>query len=285
MSDVENYLTIAEGDSLTIASGDHISVGGGASVSGTIDGDGTLGLNWTGFTSEETQENISAQIVEENIPSLVIQEEVSSRTLIVSVEDIGAESYTISLDDETPVDVPLDTLEVKFNGLEPSSVHSVRLTATNSRGESITDTWSITMDVAFTVYDVDQSYYAQPNKTYRQNAVFMARLINKENNSVLTEPEVESITLRVWKYKKNIFGDGLKAVHGHIETPIPTDAVLMELEQSPLWTVDNGGINFLHVPNQTEQPIFPEPGSYLVEYEIRLKKGNPINLHYDVYVY
>lgn len=284
MSD-DNFLTIAEGDSLTIAGGDHFSVGGGASVSGSIDGDGTLGLNWTGFTSEETQENISAQIVEENIPSLVIQEDVSSRTLIVSVKDIGAESYTISLDDETPVDVPLDTLEVKFNGLEPSTTHSVRLTATNSRGNVLSDTWQITLGAFFTVYEVTQDAYAQPNQTHGENAVFMARLIDKETGTPLGPNDVESITLRAWKYRRDTNGDSRDDVQGFTNVDVPTDTVLAGLEDSDFWTVDAGKINFINVPDQRQNRLFPTPGAYLIEYEIRLTNGNPINLHYEIVVY
>lgn len=284
MSD-DNFLTIAEGDSLTIESGDHFSVGGGASVSGSIDGDGTLGLNWTGFTSDETQENISAQIVEENIPSLAIETEVSSRTLIVSVEDIGAESYYVSLDDETPVEVPLDTLVVRFNGLEPSSVHTLRLNADNSRGDILTDTWQITLGAFFTVYEATQDSYAQPNQTHGENAVFMARLIDKETGTPLGPNDVESITLRAWKYRRNETGASKDSVPGFSDIEVPTDTVLAGLSASDFWTVDEGKINFIHVPDQRQERLFPTPGAYLVEYEIRLANGNPIFLHYDILVY
>lgn len=284
MSD-ENYLTIAEGDSLTIESGDHFSVGGGASVSGSIDGEGTLGLNWTGFTSDETQENISAQIVEENIPSLAIETEVSSRTLIVSVEDIGAESYLISVDDEPPVDVPLDTLDVKINGLEPSTTYTLRLNAENSRGDIITDTWQITLGAFFTVYETAQDSYAQPNQTHGENAVFMARLIDKETGIPLSPNDVESITFNAWKYRRNETGASKDSVPGFSDIEVPTDTVLAALENSDFWTVDEGKINFIHVPDQRGNRLFPTPGEYLVEYEIRLKNGNPINLHYELVVY
>lgn len=284
MSRGDNLLSVPEGDSLTIAEGDKFSAGA-VIVGGSIAGDGLLGLDWSIPTSAESLENISAQIEEQNIPTLAINEEVMTRSVVVSAVDVGAESYTITFDDGEPETLSPPDFEIRYTGLEPSSEHTVQLTATNSRGDTLTAEWDITLGAFISVYEVEQALYAQPNQTHGANSVFMARIKDKETGVPLKEEDVASITLNAWKYRRDTNGDSRDEVPGFIGVPVPVDSVLPSVSPSDFWDLDNIGINFLHVPDQRENLLFPTPGAYLVEYVLALKAGNPINLHYEFHVY
>lgn len=281
----ENTLHIAEGDSLVIQDGDHFSVGGGASVPGSISGEGTLGLNWNGYTSAESLANILCEILEENIPTLTLDAEVSSRTLVISTADIGAESYYASLDGGEPQEIPPDNLEIRFGGLEPASSHTVELTAVNSRGNTLSDEWEVTLGSFYTVYEVNQDLYAQPNQTHGANAVFMARIVDKETGVYLTDNDVETITLNAWKYRRNETGVAKESVQGFIDVDVPIDSVQAAPTHTDFWNLDEGKVNFIHVPDQRGEWLFPTPGAYLIEYSMTLKNGNPVNLHYEFNVF
>lgn len=278
----DNFLSVSENDILTIAETDYFSVGTLLNT-GEIGGLGTIGLDWSEPIQGDS-DGVTVSIAEENIPDLLAEITASTRSITVFCFDIGAETYYSTLDEEPETELS-DERTVVYRGLEPSSVHSVELRAVNSRSDEITRSFEITLDAVFGVYDVSQEVYTQPEQTHRSNAVFLARLVDKDSGLPLTASDVQSIRLRAWKFKRNTNGISRESVDGFENIDVPVDAVLMEMESSDYWTIDSGKVNFIHIPDQRNYPLFPTPGSYLLEYEILLKDGNPINLHYEIYVY
>jgi hypothetical protein len=271
-------LYVAPGDALHIETCDVLHAGS-VHNEGSIYGGGSIGLDWDKAIEGDT-EGVTCSVLEGNVPELEPTFEVQSRTLIVSCEDVGASTYAIALDGE-PAE-PFADLVRRFVGLKPGSTHAVTVTATNSRGHAVTRSETITLKPFFTVYAVAQDVCIQPDATRGANSVFMARLVDKDAETPLVQTSVESIALTAWKHVR---GKEREIVPGFECVDVPTDTVLPAVTASAFWDRDNGGINFIHVPDQRTNLIFPETGAYEVEYSFTLVDGNPINLTYEIFVY
>ncbi len=276
-------LKIGENDRLKLGTGDHFSVGS-LDNEGEVSGEGTLGLDWS-EPIEGDAESVTCPVIEENEPELEAKPTVSVRSVKVTVKDVGAESYTVALDDGEPEELPKDTLQKKFTGLAPRSSHSIHLAATNSRDASIYSTLNVTLAKMPTLYKVVQEIFVQKANTRSQNCAFMARIVDAVTGEPLPPETVESITLNGYRLIKNTDGKGREPVEGFTGIPVELDSLYPDLIEEVIWTRDSGGFNFFHVPDQIVEYLLPVAGAYQVEYEIRLRNENPVKLCYEIFVY
>lgn len=276
-------LKIGENDRLNIGPGDHFSVGS-LNNEGQVDGDGTLGLDWE-EPIQGTPEEVTCPVVEENVPEIGVTEELTSRSLKIRCDDIGAETYYAALDGKPKEALPADRTR-QYTNLEPRSTHYVNVSAENSRGSVISAFYTYTLPaLSATLYRVVQDIYAQQEHGTRgQNCAFMARILDTVNNVYLTADQLESVTMNIYRLVRNVSGIGRESVEGMTDIPVSLDAVYDEIQQNGFWTRDNGGYNFFHVPNQREHYMFPVAGAYQVEYEMIFKTGNPLKMVYELYV-
>ena len=276
-------LKIGENDRLNIGPGDHFSVGS-LDNEGQVDGEGTLGLDWS-EPIQGTAEDVTCPVIEENVPEVGVTGELTARSLKISCDDIGAETYYAALDGRPKEVLPADRTRL-YGNLEPHSTHYVNVSAENSRGSVISAFYTYTLpSLSATLYRVVQDIYAQQEHGTRgQNCAFMARILDTVNGVWLTADQLESITMNIYRLVRNVRGIGRKAVEGMTGVPVGLDAVSDEIQQNGFWTRDSGGYNFFHVPNQRERYMFPEAGAYQVEYEMIFKTGNPLKLVYELYV-
>lgn len=271
---------LAEGAELEMAEGDHWSMGSLENL-GEAYGDGTIGLDWASPIEGEP-DDVICPIVEENIPALGAKTYQTSRSVRVVFSDIGAETYAVTFDEEEAEDVTA-TLERKYPALEPNSEHTIFVEATNSRNNTLSDTFFITLVSLPIMYRVIKGTFLQKDKARGQICAFMARITDVVTDEPLSPSLVDSISYTAYRLIKNTNGTGREFVEGFSDVPVPNNAVLSGLMEEKYWTRDDGGFNFFHIPDQIEKYLLPDSGAYQIEYEIRLKSANPIFICYDLY--
>ena len=276
-------LIIGYDDNLVIPSGDHFSVGT-LENHGSATGAGTLGLDWTEPITGDSAA-VECPVVEENIPAWSAVPFVGTDFIRIEYSEIGASVYSASLDGGSPVLHPPGHTEFLFSGLDPQSDYVVTLAATNSRDNSITREFYITLFASPNMYRVITQTFEQADRNREQNCAFLARITDVLTDAPLSPADVDSITLNAFRLVKNVKGRGRVPVSGFTDIPVDSSAVCSAFVQNSFWTRDNYGYNFFHAPEQVIKYLLPVPGSYQIEYEIRLTEGNPIKICYEMLVY
>lgn len=273
---------IGTGDYIVMPKGDHFSVGS-LENHGSASGEGTIGLNWAS-PIEGNAESVTCPIVEENIPDWSVTPFMGEDYIWIEYTENGARLYSASMDGNSAlINLPGESVFL-FEGLERKSAHRFNLAATNSREHSILREYNITLFAAPTMYRVITQTFEQADRNREQNSAFLARITDVITGAPLVTSDVESIRLNGFRLIKNVSGIGRVVVNGFEDISVDASAVYSAFVRNDFWTRDSGGYNFFHAPDQVAQYLLPVPGSYQVEYEIRLKEGNPISICYDVFV-
>lgn len=133
--------------------------------------------------------------------------------------------------------------------------------------------WAIT---TYTVRANDMGYR-------NENALFLALIKNPLTGKLLTPDEVENITATLYKVGGWAAPNEWAAVEAWTSVPVPVDSVLYTpIDPATLtgagltWTKEEGP-NFSWAPTTTENVLFSENGSYVMQVKFVLKGGkNPI---------
>lgn len=124
---------------------------------------------------------------------------------------------------------------------------------------------------------------AYPDRRQQQEA-FAARIQRMYDDSPLNPAFVESISYTAYKLDTNVSGTPSVIVEGHENVPVATSCLSATIQQSTYWTLDNQGCNFTHVPDQSENYLFPTAGVYEVVYTITLSTGSPITIVFNAVI-
>ena len=282
---MNNRLEVSESDALTISASDIWNIGTLCN-NGNIEGEGVIGLNWSDAIEGSAAESVLVTIEEINIPSLDVIVTPFQTSIRVKVNDIGADIYETGIDGGTSKILDEDNLEYRFRELSPGIEYNVWVVASNSRGNAIEANFdAIALDSETAFYKIVSQVFNQPMPTRGQNCVFLARITDIESGEPIDTGLIRSIYVSAYRLIKNTVGIGRVTIEHFENVEVDPDAVSDSLKNGNAWTRDSIGYNFFHSPIQIEQYLFADPGSYQVEYEIRLNEGNPIKLCYDVYVY
>lgn len=124
---------------------------------------------------------------------------------------------------------------------------------------------------------------AYPDRRQQQEA-FAARIQRMYDDSPLNPAFVEGITYTAYKLDTNVSGTPSTIVEGHENVPVATSCLSTTIQPSTYWTLDNHGCNFTHVPDQSENYLFPTAGVYEIVYTITLSTGSPITIVYNAVI-
>ena len=115
----------------------------------------------------------------------------------------------------------------------------------------------------------------------QQQMVFAARAERIDTHATLQPDGVESIEYTAYRLVRDIGEDKRVTIDGHTQVLVPKDTVKNMLTQSPYWTTDTRGCNFLHVPDQSEYWICDSAGTYEVVYTVQMRSGDRVTLLYS----
>ncbi len=151
--------------------------------------------------------------------------------------------------------------------------------------------WAITSLVASEW--TTTTYTARANDMgYRnENALFLALIKNPLTGKLLSPDEVSSITATLYKIGGWAAPNEWAAVEAWTSVPVPVDSVLYTpIDPATLtgadltWTKEEGP-NFSWAPTTTENVLFSENGSYVMQVKFVLKDGkNPITATFSAKV-
>lgn len=119
-----------------------------------------------------------------------------------------------------------------------------------------------------------------------QTIACAARIINLGNDQPLNRLAVASVKYSVYKIIEQYGNTNQEAVEDQQNIAADIDATIsaaIDLD-SPFWTVDQGGCNFVLIPDIRTSPAFEESGRYAIVATIALTVGNPIVIRFEVEV-
>lgn len=110
-----------------------------------------------------------------------------------------------------------------------------------------------------------------------QTPVFLARIVNSEDGSLLAPSSVQSATYSIAQ-ESSAYGRGAAGtpVEYHDNQAVPSTAFLESALNDDSWTIDAIGYNFKFTPDTREHPAFSNPGEYSITFKIVPVAGNPI---------